>query len=79
MNNLTKVVTQRCLEQDLNPRPTDRKPKMPYPLHRRAACVYVTIFNIRAGAYTRYSVAIRNTLFVVLVAVCRPVIKFDFI
>ena len=21
------VVTQRCLEQDLNPRPTDRKPK----------------------------------------------------
>ena len=27
MNNLPKVVTQRCLEQDLNPRPTDRKPK----------------------------------------------------
>ena len=26
-NNLPKVVTQRCLEQDLNPRPTDRKPK----------------------------------------------------
>ena len=25
-NNLPKVVTQRCLEQDLNPRPTDRKP-----------------------------------------------------
>ena len=25
MNNLPKVVTQRCLEQDLNPRPTDRK------------------------------------------------------
>jgi len=24
---LPKVVTQRCLEQDLNPRPTDRKPK----------------------------------------------------
>ena len=27
MNNLPKVVTQRCLEQHLNPRPTDRKPK----------------------------------------------------
>ena len=27
VNNLPKVVTQRCLEQDLNPRPTDRKPK----------------------------------------------------
>jgi len=26
VNNLPKVVTQRCLEQDLNPRPTDRKP-----------------------------------------------------
>ena len=25
MNNLPKDVTQRCLEQDLNPRPTDRK------------------------------------------------------
>ena len=25
MNNLPKVVTQRCLEQDLNPRATDRK------------------------------------------------------
>ena len=25
MNNLPKIVTQRCLEQDLNPRPTDRK------------------------------------------------------
>ena len=24
---MTKVVTQRCLEHDLNPRPTDRKPK----------------------------------------------------
>ena len=24
---MPKVVTQRCLEQDLNPRPTDRKPK----------------------------------------------------
>jgi len=27
VNNLPKVVAQRCLEQDLNPRPTDRKPK----------------------------------------------------
>ena len=27
LNNLPKVVTQRCLEEDLNPRPTDRKPK----------------------------------------------------
>ena len=27
VNNLPKVLTQRCLEQDLNPRPTDRKPK----------------------------------------------------
>jgi len=36
VNNLPKVVTQRCLEQDLNPRPTDRKPKMPYSLHHRA-------------------------------------------
>ena len=27
VNNLPKVVTQRCLEQDFNPRPTDRKPK----------------------------------------------------
>jgi len=27
VNNLPKVVTQCCLEQDLNPRPTDRKPK----------------------------------------------------
>ena len=27
VNNLPKVVTQHCLEQDLNPRPTDRKPK----------------------------------------------------
>jgi len=27
VDNLPKVVTQRCLEQDLNPRPTDRKPK----------------------------------------------------
>jgi len=27
VNNLPKVVTQRCLEQDLIPRPTDRKPK----------------------------------------------------
>ena len=25
MNNLPKVVTLRCLEQDLNPRPTDCK------------------------------------------------------
>ena len=24
---MPKVVTQRCLEQDSNPRPTDRKPK----------------------------------------------------
>jgi len=27
VNNLPKVVTQRCPEQDLNLRPTDRKPK----------------------------------------------------
>jgi len=27
VNNLPKVVTQRCLEQHLNLRPTDRKPK----------------------------------------------------
>jgi len=27
VNNLPKVVTQHCLEQDLNLRPTDRKPK----------------------------------------------------
>jgi len=27
VNNLPKVVTQRCLEQDSNPWPTDRKPK----------------------------------------------------
>ena len=27
VNNLPKVVTQRCLEQDLNPRPTGHKPK----------------------------------------------------
>ena len=27
MNNLPKVVTQRCPEQDLNLRPSDRKPK----------------------------------------------------
>ena len=27
VNNLPKVVTQRSLEQDLNPWPTDRKPK----------------------------------------------------
>jgi len=27
VNNLPKAVTQRCLEQDLNPRPKDRKPK----------------------------------------------------
>jgi len=27
VNNLPKVVTQRCLEQDLNLRPTDCKPK----------------------------------------------------
>ena len=27
VNNLPKIVTQRCLKQDLNPRPTDRKPK----------------------------------------------------
>ena len=27
MNNLPKVVTQRHLEQDLNSRPVDRKPK----------------------------------------------------
>jgi len=27
VNNLPKVVMQRCDEQDLNPRPTDRKPK----------------------------------------------------
>ena len=27
VNNLHKVVMQRCLEQDLNLRPTDRKPK----------------------------------------------------
>ena len=27
MNNLPKVVTQRRLEQDLNSRPVDRKPK----------------------------------------------------
>jgi len=26
VNNLPKVVTQRCLEQDLNPLPTDHKP-----------------------------------------------------
>ena len=24
---MPKIVTQRCLEQDFNPRPTDRKPK----------------------------------------------------
>jgi len=27
VNNLPKVVTQHCLEQDWNLRPTDRKPK----------------------------------------------------
>jgi len=27
VNNLPKVVTRRCLEQDLNSRPVDRKPK----------------------------------------------------
>jgi len=27
VNNLPKVVTLRCLEQDLNPQPTDREPK----------------------------------------------------
>ena len=38
MNNLPKVVTQCCLEQDLNPRPTDLLIASPnaLPLHHRA-------------------------------------------
>ena len=38
VNSLPKVVTQRCLEQDLNPRPTDRKSNalpVALPRHRR--------------------------------------------
>ena len=53
MNNLPKVVTQRCLEQDLNPRPTDREPKcltVTPPRHPRRctkdeSCPFVTIIG----------------------------------
>ena len=48
MNNSPKVVTQRCLEQDLNLRPTDRKPKcltVTPPRH------LVTCYNINKLTY----------------------------
>ena len=39
VSNLPKVVTQRCLEQDLNPRPTDRKSNA-LPLHHRVTSLW---------------------------------------
>ena len=42
MNNLPKVVTQRCLEQDLNPPPTDHKSNaLPVAPPRHLYCVHV--------------------------------------
>ena len=42
MNNLPKVVTQHCLEQDLNPRPTDHKSNA-LPLHHRVTSEVVLV------------------------------------
>ena len=41
VNNLPKVVTERCPEQDLNLRPTDRKPKC---LTRYTTAPPITVF-----------------------------------
>jgi len=42
VNNLPKVVTQRCLEQHLNPRPTDRKSNaLPVALPRHLLLYYI--------------------------------------
>ena len=44
VNNLPKVVTHRCLEQDLNPRPTDRKPKCLTVAPPRYQCMNVCMY-----------------------------------
>jgi len=46
MNNLPKVVTQRCPMQDFNPRPTDRKSNaIPVALPRHLVSKYLREFN----------------------------------
>ena len=42
MNNLPKVVTQRCPKYDLNPRPIDRKSKL-YPLRHQCHMYRINI------------------------------------
>ena len=52
MNNLPKVVTQRCLEQDLNSRPVDRKPKR---LTRCTTAPPTNLVNVSIRLYTCYN------------------------
>jgi len=53
---LPKVVARRCLEQDLNPRPTDHKSNA-LPLHHRVSLVMQNqVFNlVHKVAYTQLS------------------------
>ena len=54
---MPKVVTQRCLKQDLNPRPTDRKPKcftVAPPLHYLS----VILIEISNKQYTHHSITV---------------------
>ena len=45
---MPKVVTQRCLEQDLNPRPTDRKPKCLTRCTTAPSCGHYSVLNVIA-------------------------------
>ena len=47
---MPKVVTQRCPEQDLNPRPTDRKPKCLTVAPPRHTYVALLMYNKTDGA-----------------------------
>jgi len=66
---LPKVVTQRCLEQDLNPRPTDRKPNCLTRCTTAPRNVRTVYTRILFGKVT-YGRCLLNNVIVTSVVVC---------
>jgi len=62
VNNLPKVVTQCCPEQDLNPGPIDRKSNAPAVAPPRHAQTYCRSINFRWGWKINYQLLLPNFL-----------------
>ena len=63
VNNLPKVVTRRCSEYDLNPRPIDRKSNTLYPFRYCATLHLGNRQNSSLQSRTRYCVSSSSTYF----------------